>query len=288
MSYADLSDYFFVWLKRMLPDGLLPGDTGDLSNPLTPKAQEIIQDDVRRSTTGSQRTVRIMSERWQKPFEKGVACFEDSGVGCVVFAHKTTEGWEALLSGMIRGGWTITGSWPIATRAPRPPSLSGIRSPRHERPPSLPPAPRRRAGRRLGRRPARVAEESWRLDGASAGGRRPRRRSRLRLHRAGARDLQPLLRSHRAENEIPLGGDPEVEGTSQRGYLAYVWEVVGRTALEQILGTAEAQARNGAAGSLEEDARLTALFLWTLQSTKTWWRTTERARRDEDRPDEDR
>jgi putative DNA methylase len=37
--------------------------------------------------------------------------------------------------------------------------------------------------------------------------------------------------------------------------------------LEQVLGTAEARARNGAAGALEEDARLTALFLWTLQST---------------------
>ena len=46
-----------------------------------------------------------------------------------------------------------------------------------------------------------------------------------------------------------------------------VWEVVGREALKQVLGTAEAQARNGAAGALEEDARLTALFLWTLQST---------------------
>ena len=50
-------------------------------------------------------------------------------------------------------------------------------------------------------------------------------------------------------------------------FLKKVWEVVGRTALEQILGTAESRARNGAAGALEEDARLTALFLWTLQST---------------------
>ena len=48
-------------------------------------------------------------------------------------------------------------------------------------------------------------------------------------------------------------------------YLAKVWEVVGRSALEQVLGTAEATARNGAAGAVEEDARLTALFLWTLQ-----------------------
>lgn len=43
--------------------------------------------------------------------------------------------------------------------------------------------------------------------------------------------------------------------------------MVGRLALEQILGTAEAKARNGLAGALEEDARLTALFLWTLQAT---------------------
>jgi hypothetical protein len=50
-------------------------------------------------------------------------------------------------------------------------------------------------------------------------------------------------------------------------YLGKVWEVVGRSALAQVLGTAEAKARNGAAGAVEEDARLTALFLWTLQAT---------------------
>jgi hypothetical protein len=67
--------------------------------------------------------------------------------------------------------------------------------------------------------------------------------------------------------EIPLGGDPEAVEPYKRGFLSYVWETVGRIALEQILGTAEARARNGAAGALEEDARLTALFLWTIQST---------------------
>jgi len=37
-------------------------------------------------------------------------------------------------------------------------------------------------------------------------------------------------------------------------YLQKVWEVVGRSALAQVLGTAEARARNGAAGAVEEDA----------------------------------
>ena len=53
-----------------------------------------------------------------------------------------------------------------------------------------------------------------------------------------------------------------------REYLEKVWEVVGRAALQQVLGTAEAGARNGMAGALEEDARLTALFLWALQSSE--------------------
>jgi len=52
-------------------------------------------------------------------------------------------------------------------------------------------------------------------------------------------------------------------------FLEKVWEVVGRTALERVLGTDEARARNSAVGALEEDARLTALFLWTLQATET-------------------
>jgi hypothetical protein len=56
---------------------------------------------------------------------------------------------------------------------------------------------------------------------------------------------------------------------ARRGFLSYVWEVAGRTALNQVLGSAESKAKNGAAGALEEDARLTALFLWTLQATET-------------------
>src|SRR5205823_11846876 len=68
------------------------------------------------------------------------------------------------------------------------------------------------------------------------------------------------------EREIPLGGDPEAREPHRRVYLAYVWEAVARAALDEVLGTAEAKARNGATGALEEDARLTALFLWTLQA----------------------
>ena len=49
--------------------------------------------------------------------------------------------------------------------------------------------------------------------------------------------------------------------------LKKVWVVVGQAVLEQVLGAAEARARHGGAGALDEDVWLTALFLWTLQST---------------------
>jgi hypothetical protein len=80
--------------------------------------------------------------------------------------------------------------------------------------------------------------------------------------------------------EIPLGGDPEAAKPHQRGFLTYVWEYVGRAALNEVLGTGRARPGDGAASTLEEDARLTALFLWTLQSTDSG--EDEAAKKDEE------
>ena len=60
-------------------------------------------------------------------------------------------------------------------------------------------------------------------------------------------------------------------------YLEKVWEVVGRAALEQVLGNGDATT-----GALEEDARLTALFLWTLQSTEAPEENGKKEEEDED------
>ena len=65
-------------------------------------------------------------------------------------------------------------------------------------------------------------------------------------------------------------------------YLEKVWEVVDRAALQQVLGRAESRADNGLAGALEEDARLTALFLWTLQNTETDDKNGETKKADEE------
>ncbi len=267
VSYADLSDFFFSWLKRTAVEPSDLQDPSDPRNPLTPKAQEIIQDDT-KIVDGRVKDREFFEERMGKAFVEGRRVLHDDGIGAVVFAHKTTEGWEALLTGMIRGGWTITGSWPIATemssrlRARESAALAtSVHLVCRPRPENAKVGDWANVLREL---PDRVGDWMERLQGEGVRG------ADLVFACIGPA-LEIFSRYSRVidaeEREIPLGGDPEAREPHKRGYLAYVWEVVGRTALEQILGTAEARARNGAAGSLEEDARLTALFLWTLQST---------------------
>ncbi|HVC98996.1 MAG TPA: hypothetical protein VND64_35355 [Pirellulales bacterium] len=256
-----------MWLKRTLPEHPLLRDPFDHANPLVPKGREAVQDET-REYNGRPKDRAFFEETMALAFAEGRRVLADDGIGSVVFAHKTTEGWEALLSGMTRGGWTITGSWPIATERPgrlRSQESAALATSIHlvcrPRPAD---APVGDWGIVLRELPKRVADWMERLQGEGIRG------ADLVFACIGPA-LEIYSRYSKVvdaeEREIPLGGDPEAKDPHLRGYLAYVWEVVGRTALEHVLGTAEAKARNGAAGALEEDSRLTALFLWTLQST---------------------
>lgn len=267
VPYADLSDYFFVWLKRALPNHPMLRDPFDASNALTPKVAEIVQNERSFSHNGIPKDRDFYEQAMAKAFAEGRRVLKDDGVGCVVFAHKTTEGWEALLSGMVKGGWVITGSWPIATemgsrlRARESAALAT----------SVHLVCRPRTADEIGdwanvlrELPNRIGDWMERLSTEGIRG------ADLVFACIGPA-MEVYSRYSKVEDAegrgIPLGGDPTAAEPYKRGFLAYVWETVGRTALGQILGTAEARARNGAAGALEEDARLTALFLWTLQAT---------------------
>ena len=114
IPYSDLSDFFLVWLKRALPGHPLLRDPFDPDNPLSPKAHEAVQDETRKCD-GRVKDRAFFEDVMGGAFAEGRRVLRGDGIGAVVFAHKTTEGWEALLAGMIRGGWTIVGSWPIAT-----------------------------------------------------------------------------------------------------------------------------------------------------------------------------
>ncbi len=251
IPYSDLSDFFLVWLKRTLPDSQLLRDPFDPDNPLSPKTAEAVQDETKQAD-GRPKDRAWFEETMAKAFAEGRRVLHEDGIGSVVFAHKTTEGWEALLSGLIRGGWTITGSWPIATEmasrlrardsAALATSVHLICRPRPEI------APIGDWGDVLQELPVRVSE--W-IE---------------RLQKEGIRGadlvfacIGPALEVFSRYCKVETAEGKTVDLAE---YLERVWEVVGRTALQQVLGKAQA-------GALEEDARLTALFLWTLQTTDT-------------------
>ncbi|MEX5214901.1 DUF1156 domain-containing protein [Nitrospira tepida] len=288
VPYADLSDFFFVWLKRALPKHPLMRDPFDASNQLTPKTREAVRDEQEHLDNRAKKPVEWYEHAMHKAFVEGHRILREDGIGSVVFAHKTTEGWEALLSGMIKGGWTITGSWPIATERPgrlRSRESAALATSVHL-------VCRRRGedasvgdwGEVYRELPNRVGEWVERLQSEGVRG------ADLVFACIGPA-MEIYSRYSKVEDaegrEIPLGGNPEASEPYLRGFLAYVWETVGRLALQQVLGTAEAKARNGAAGALEEDARLTALFLWTLQSTNGEVEVKAEVEDEEDTQDED-
>ena len=256
IPYADLSDFFLVWLKRTLPEHPLLRDIFDSANPLSPKEREVVQDETKRCD-GRIKDRDFFEDTMARAFTEGRRVLNADGIGAVVFAHKTTEGWEALLSGLINGGWTITGSWPIATESSarlRARDSAALATSVH-----LICRPRDDAAgigdwadvlREL---PDRVGDWLERLQSEGVHG--------ADLVFACIGPALEIFSRYRAVEK------PDGRTVSLAEYLERVWEVVGRTALGNILGTAEAQARNGAAGALEEDARLTALFLWTQQDT---------------------
>ena len=256
IPYSDLSDFFLIWLKRTLPDTSLLRDPFDPDNPLSPKTRDAVQDETKQQD-GRPKDREWFEERMAYAFAEGRRVLSEDGIGSVVFAHKTTEGWESLLSGMIRGGWTITGSWPIATEmgsrlrardsAALATSVHLVCRPRPED------APVGDWGEVLRELPNRVGDWMERLQGEGVRG--------ADLVFACIGPALEIFSRYRVVETV------EGREVGLPEYLEKVWEVVGRTALEQVLGTAEAKARNGAAGAVEEDARLTALFLWTLQAT---------------------
>ncbi len=257
VPYADLSDFFLVWLKRSLTKNQLLRDPFDSENLLSPKAAEAVQDETKEQN-GQLKNRAWFEATMASAFTEGRRVLADDGIGSVVFAHKTTEGWEALLSGMVRGGWTITGSWPIATEmtsrlrardsAALATSVHLICRPRPDN------ASIGEWAEVLRELPVRVGDWMEHLQGEGVRG------ADLVFACVG-----PALEVFSRYRAVETAEGREVRLPE---YLEKVWEVVGRTALEQVLGTAEASARNGMAGALEEDARLTALFLWALQSTE--------------------
>ncbi len=125
IGYADLSDFFYVWLRPLLRD-IYP----DLfAGILTPKAEEITAiasrfDDPRQRFEGLlNRTLQLIRERCSPEFPASI-----------FYAYKQQEeeregrastGWETMLSAIVAAGFEIVGTWPMRTERPRRPRALG-------------------------------------------------------------------------------------------------------------------------------------------------------------------
>ncbi|MGQ9799271.1 MAG: DUF1156 domain-containing protein [Ignavibacterium sp.] len=109
VNYAELSDFFYVWLKRTIGD-LYP----DLfSTPLSPKSKEIVANPIRQG--GQEKAKEFFENMLKKSFQEIYRVLKPNGIATIVYAHKTTSGWETLINSLLDSGLIISASWPIDT-----------------------------------------------------------------------------------------------------------------------------------------------------------------------------
>jgi adenine-specific DNA methylase len=111
VPYADLSDFFYVWLKRTIGD-LYP----DLfATPLTPKSEEICQMQHWDPKRYAEKTKEWFEEMLTKAFSEIRRVLRPDGVAVIVFAYPRTDAWEAVINAILNAGLYMTASWPIHT-----------------------------------------------------------------------------------------------------------------------------------------------------------------------------
>jgi putative DNA methylase len=108
IQYADLSDYFYVWLKRSVGH-LYPELFASLS---TPKAQEVIENRADKESVAY-----ISSEEFEARLGRSIAemrrVVKPQGVVTIVFAHTESDAWERLLRALLQAGLVVSTSWPM-------------------------------------------------------------------------------------------------------------------------------------------------------------------------------
>lgn len=252
VPYGELSDFFYVWLRRTLAGvGTFP-DTGSL----TPRDTECVVNLAEgKDKAFFERTMTIALKEARR-------VVKPSGTGVIVFAHKTTAGWEAQLQAMLDAGWIVTASWPIDTE--RPGRLRALNSAALASSIHLVCRPRENDDGSvqhafvgdwrdiLVELPRRIKEWMPRLAGEGVVG-----------ADAVFSCLGPALEVFSKYSRVEKANGDRV---TLKEYLEQVWAVVAREAISLIFESADTT-------GLDPDARLTAMWLWTVaageDTTKT-------------------
>lgn len=123
IGYADLSDFFYIWLRRHFQT-IFPNE---FRAPLVPKREELIADPTRFN--GKVKEARNFFEKGMlEAFKKMRAAACDDVPVTVYYAFKQSEmeldvanakksspGWETMLTAILNAGFSITGTWPMKT-----------------------------------------------------------------------------------------------------------------------------------------------------------------------------
>lgn len=236
VPYGHLSEFYIYWLHAC---GIIQTSVAEVSERRS--AECIVDDGLGLTRLHYEKAMADAMAECRRIASPGA-------VGVVVFAHKSTGAWEAQLQAMLDVGWTITASWPIDTERsgrPRANNSAALGSSIH-----MVCRPREDASQAIGdwrdvltELPTRIHDWLPRLMkegvvGADA------------IFACLGPALEIFSRYSRVE-------DAAGEEIKLKVYLEKVWEVVAREALSQIFTGVDT-------AGFEPDARLTAMWLWTL------------------------
>lgn len=269
VPYADLSDFFYVLLKRMLRDFFPHLFTGDLST----KQGEIVQL-AERNPIYSYKTKQYFEDGMRMALAEARRITVPNGVAVIVFAHKTTLGWEVMLSSIINAGWVVTASWPIDTERAVRMRASGsaalgssihlVCRPRENPDGSLRTTDIGDYRDVLIELPSRIHEWMPRLAEEGVVG-----------ADAIFACLGPALEIFSRYSRVEKASG---ETVLLNEYLVQVWAAVAKEALAQVFKDADT-------AGFEPDARLTAMWLWTLNAGAISGSESENDETDEEEED---
>ena len=221
---------------------------------LVTKEGEIVQL-AERNKEYAYKTKDYFENLMRTAFEDSRRVLKPYGLAVVFFAHKGTSVWEAQVAALINSGWTIVASWPIDTElrtrlramesAVLASSVELVCRPRENTNASIPTDKVGDWRDVLAKLPSRIHEWMPRLMEEGVVG-----------ADAIFACLGPALEIFSCYSRVEKASGEKVE---LREYLEHVWAAVSREALTMIFEGADAS-------GFEENARITAMWLWTLKT----------------------